>query len=107
MVTDIDTSPEAVERHAKGIDPPLRRTATLLRQLAKERDEAQAKVRELEEALKPFAEAASTYDKCDPARPMRFVWEFNKTLTVSHLRAAREALTSPHRHQPERPSPKS
>jgi DNA repair exonuclease SbcCD ATPase subunit len=47
---------------------------------------------ELEKALEPFALAASAYDKCKPTRPMRFVWEFDKTLEVGHLRTAARAL---------------
>jgi hypothetical protein len=71
-MTGIDTSDDAVEWQARHFDHLAAlykseankddatrwdQAAALLRQLAKDKAEAEARVKELEEALKPFAEA--------------------------------------------------
>lgn len=60
----------------------------LILAMAAEIDRLTAQLDKAREALEPFALAAATYDKCKPTRPMRFVWEFDKTLEVGHLRTA-------------------
>ncbi len=96
-MADIDTSPEAVERKIeewRGENGywEMAEAIPLIRQLAKERDEARARVRELEEALRPFATIEAERAN-DSNRDNFLAWEdVDCPITYGHLRAAARAL---------------